>query len=117
MYEFFNDSLEMPLFIGILFLLFGVTLYFFPPKKINIIYGYRTSKSMNSQDSWNFAQNYSSIKMIQSGTFLILIYFFQKLFNLDHSVKISIGFILLFICIFYIIFFTERILRIKFPNK
>lgn len=117
MYEFFNDLLEMPLFIGLIFLLFGIILYFFPPKKVNIIYGYKTPKSMNSQESWNFAQNYSSIKMIQSGIFSIGIYFFLKLFNFDDSVKTSIGFILLFTCVFYIIFFTERILRIKFPNN
>lgn len=42
---------------GLLFLL-SVIFYFFPPKKINNFYGYRTGKSMKNQDIWDFANSF-----------------------------------------------------------
>lgn len=42
---------------GILFL-FSVIFHFFPPKKINAIYGYRTNKAMQNQDIWDFANSF-----------------------------------------------------------
>lgn len=42
---------------GLLFLL-SVIFYFFPPKKINALYGYRTNKSMLNEDIWQFANTY-----------------------------------------------------------
>jgi uncharacterized membrane protein len=38
-------------------LLFGLSIIFwqFPPKKINSLYGYRTHKTMQNQDIWDFA--------------------------------------------------------------
>lgn len=39
---------------GILFLI-SVVFYFFPPKKINNWYGYRTYKTMQNQKIWDFA--------------------------------------------------------------
>jgi len=39
---------------GLLFLL-SIIFWFFPPKKINNFYGYRTQKTMLNQDIWEFA--------------------------------------------------------------
>ena len=39
---------------GLLFF-FSIVFYFFPPKKINNFYGYRTKLSMLNTDIWNFA--------------------------------------------------------------
>ena len=39
---------------GLIFFL-SLIFYFFPPKKINSLYGYRTHKSMANQDIWDFA--------------------------------------------------------------
>ena len=39
---------------GLLFF-FSLVFYFFPPKKINKFYGYRTKKSMLNNDIWAFA--------------------------------------------------------------
>lgn len=38
--------------------------YRFPPKKINYIYGFRTSRSMRSQEAWDCANRYSSVALI-----------------------------------------------------
>ena len=50
---------------GLIFLIAGYIQHRFPPKKINHLYGYRTSASMKSQESWDFAQEYSAKKVIK----------------------------------------------------
>src|SRR5690554_4471477 len=34
--------------------------YYFKPKEINPLYGYRTKRSMRNQASWDYAQDYCS---------------------------------------------------------
>ena len=43
-------------------ILFAVSLlfYFFPPKKINDLYGYRTIASKKSESNWKLANSYSA---------------------------------------------------------
>lgn len=55
------------LMIGVITLLAGIALRFFPAKKRNAIYGYRTRRSFHSQESWDFAQRYSGILAIKLG--------------------------------------------------
>ena len=38
----------------------SVAFWIWPPKKINMTYGYRTTRSMKSQSAWDFAQKYSA---------------------------------------------------------
>ncbi|CAM1356723.1 SdpI family protein [Tenacibaculum halocynthiae] len=42
---------------GLLFI-FSIVFYFFPPKKINSFYGYRTNKTMKNEVVWNFANTF-----------------------------------------------------------
>jgi uncharacterized membrane protein len=51
--------------MNFVFLVAGVIMLLFPPKKINGLYGYRTQRSMRNQESWDKAQRISAIKMIQ----------------------------------------------------
>ena len=50
--------LAMNLLIPAVMIGFGRIMEKKPPKKINGIYGYRTSRSMKNQDTWDFAQTY-----------------------------------------------------------
>lgn len=43
------------LLIPFIMIIMGLVFMFRPPKKINSIYGYRTSHSMASQEAWNYA--------------------------------------------------------------
>jgi|GEM_PF-726173 len=43
--------------ILIVFVIAFLVLWFFPPKKRNILYGYRTANSMKSEENWWFANN------------------------------------------------------------
>ena len=48
---------------GLIFIL-SLIFYFFPPKKINNFYGYRTHKSMLNQDIWDFANSQFSKSLV-----------------------------------------------------
>lgn len=57
---------------GLIFLL-STIFYFFPPKKINSIYGYRTQRTMSNNDVWSFANSlFSTVLMKYSGVSLIV---------------------------------------------
>lgn len=68
---------------GLLFL-FSLIFYFFPPKKINAIYGYRTNKSIKNDVIWQFANRvftkeflkYSAISLVAA---LVLVYTAKEL--------------------------------------
>jgi uncharacterized membrane protein len=47
------------------YLILGWIFYHHPPKKINSIAGYRTTRSMQSQEAWDEAQTYSSKLMLR----------------------------------------------------
>ena len=59
--------------VGAVFFLTGLILFKFPPKKINGLYGYRTTRSMESQKNWDFAQKFSGKLMAKYGALLVLI--------------------------------------------
>ena len=42
------------------------------PKKINVVIGYRTSRSMKNMDTWKFAHNYCGKLWYNAGKFLLL---------------------------------------------
>lgn len=37
-----------------------ILFFLFPPKKINSIFGYKTSRSLKNQKNWDYAQKFSS---------------------------------------------------------
>ena len=45
----------------------GIVFWMCPPKKINGLYGYRTTRSRKSQEAWDFAQRYSAKLMTMFG--------------------------------------------------
>ncbi len=52
--------------ISIMLLIIGFIFKKFPPKKINSIYGYRTSSSMKNKKVWDYAQ------IIGANSFIVL---------------------------------------------
>lgn len=111
-----TDFIEKPFIIGIIFLVVGIIMYLFPPKNINSFYGYRTSKSMKNQETWTFAQKYSSVKMIQSSIFLLLISCLGFFITFQSTTQNIIGFGALAIVIVFMFFTTEKAMKTKFPT-
>lgn len=71
MESLFDNSLFLiPFSSGIIFVLAGFVMLKFPPKKINMLYGYRTNRSMKSQERWNFAQKIAAIMLMKLGGLL-----------------------------------------------
>ena len=58
-----GSNIFLHLIIGPLMIVISLIFFYFPPKKINLIYGHRTTLSMKNQDTWNEA-NKRSIHMI-----------------------------------------------------
>ena len=52
------------LLIGPLMLVISLIFFYFPPKKINLSYGHRTSMSMKNQDTWKEANKRSTHMML-----------------------------------------------------
>lgn len=102
---------------GIILIVVGFILLRYPPKEINSLYGYRTEKSMNSQEAWDFAQIYSAKLMIKAGGFLsavgLLGYAFLEVSFLLEVILASIAFTLGVCALFY---YTESELD-KYPKN
>jgi uncharacterized membrane protein len=114
--ETINEYSNPAIVSGILFLIAGIIMYFFPPKKINYLYGYRTSNSMNSPEKWNYSQKYSSVKLIQTGVFLILFSIFGSMILLEKEIFTIGGLIAIIISVAYVFVRTEKELKNKFSK-
>ena len=62
-----------PQLIGFILLLVGLMQTYFPPKKINNLYGYRTSSSMKNQQMWDEANRYSAHYTAWTGLIILII--------------------------------------------
>ena len=81
--------------IPILIIVVGFIMNKYPPKKINIFVGYRTSNSMKNDNAWKEANNYCG-----------------KLWMILGLIMFFISIIIFILNIFTIISFTENILTI-----
>jgi len=102
---------QMLLCVGIVFILAGIILYVFPPKKVNGLYGYRTQTSMQSQQKWNFAQTYSAKIMMLTGLIITLIATSKGLFQTNATVDLAIGMFCMIIGSILMIVVVEKALR------
>lgn len=82
-----------------------------PPKWPNQLYGYRTSRSMENEENWNFAQSYSAKEMMKSGAVFTLIAAVSPLINLDRNVSGLLGMALCIAFAAYPIIKTEKALK------
>jgi uncharacterized membrane protein len=107
----FEDCLKMNLLMGFIFFITGLITNTFPPKKINYLYGYRTSRSMKNQNNWDIAQRFSTKKMIQGSLVLIAISCSNMLFNLSDTIDLWVGVLSSFGVVAYIFYSTENELK------
>ncbi len=54
-----GSSTFLHLLIGPLMLVTSIIFFYFPTKKINLVYGHRTSMSIKNQDTWKEANKRS----------------------------------------------------------
>src|SRR5690606_10507339 len=104
----------MLLMVGIVFVAVGIFMYLFPLKKINGLYGYRTSSSMESQEKWDFAQKYSAKVMMAIGLFLVVLSFYRPYLNLSNDHHAILGLAVLIASAVSLIVIVEKKLK-KIP--
>ncbi|GAA4761575.1 MULTISPECIES: SdpI family protein [Flavobacterium] len=112
MNDFLEFSYPISFLVGIIFIVISLITRILPPKKINALYGYRTLASMKNQETWDFAQRYSSNKMIHAGLFLIVVSFLKIVIEEKHEILLNLLF--LFLATLYLLFTTERAIKNKF---
>lgn len=68
---FWTFTLAMDLLIPLMMIGFGRLFLTRPPRKINALFGYRTSMSMKNQDTWEFAHRYCGRLWLRWGLILL----------------------------------------------
>ena len=102
----------LPLFlVGLAFSVAAFVTMKFPPKKINGIYGYRTSRSMKSQENWDIAQRYSSRLMLKQGLVMLAIGGMLIALPIPDEVSSVISVSLLIISVIVLFVQTEKKLK------
>ena len=70
---FFIFLFVVNLFLPVIMLIFGVIFEKHPPKSVNGAYGYRTTRSMKNQETWDFAHKLFGEIWKKAGTVLSII--------------------------------------------
>jgi uncharacterized membrane protein len=115
--DFFNFFFIFLSTTGISFFVLG---YFFaknPPKEINFIYGYRTKRSMASQEQWDFAQKYSAKEMMNHGKYMMLLSLLGLFLQPGETFSIICAVALISLSCILLIVNTEKKLKQKFKNN
>ncbi len=99
---------------GIIFIITGFVMFKFPPKNINMLYGYRTTRSMKNQEQWDFSQKYSAKLLILCGVFLILTSNISLIITMNNKAKLFISLALIFGSVIFLLFKTENELKKRF---
>ena len=106
-----SPLIMVPLITGPILILAGYILYKAPPKEINSMYGYRTKRSMNSQQLWDFAQIYSGIKLMKIGLWYLLSIILGFVIRTSVTWGLVISFSILSILIVWMYLRVERELK------
>lgn len=102
---------------GLVLLVVGYLVKYKPPKKINKFYGYRTKRSMQSQEAWDFAQPLSAKAVIYAGYILMICGFLCLLLEPIREEIMAVFFTsLVLVVTLGPILWIERELKRKFRN-
>lgn len=96
--------LVLPILLIIVFSIYTL----FPPKRINRLYGYRTSHSMQNKEIWNYANRIAAKYLL---IFAIALFFFDLLLALswpNDKTAEALSFLGLIIGLVFTIFIIEK---------
>ena len=97
--------------ISLIFIFSGLFLKHKPPEKINLIYGYRTFRSMKNADLWKKGNEFSAEIMIKHGLIMIFIgSLISLIFKQPQNAILSIMGMMIFLIII-MVFRVERKLK------
>ena len=111
-----ENFLHVATLVGTIYILAALISHFFPPKKINHLYGYRTVNSMKNQEQWDFAQKYSTIQMVKAGFLMVILSAIGFVIPLSENLNLILGLSLAILITFLMIFSVEKAIKKKFPD-
>jgi uncharacterized membrane protein len=100
-----------PLLIGGILLITGSIQHFFPPKKINALYGYRSKRSMKNNENWNIAQSFSAKQLLRIGLVQILLSPVGYLIGIQEDQQVWMYMVTMILGFIILIIRTERLLK------
>lgn len=112
-----DNLLLVPLLCGPIFMIAGLIMSVFPPRKINGLYGYRTPNSMKDQEKWDFAQKYSSRELVKFGGILLLTSAFGFFFEPGSDSALYVGLGLMIAIILVLFIKVENAIKNEFPDE
>lgn len=110
------------LIVPVLMICAGRVMWKHPPKTINSIYGYRTSRSMKNMDTWKFAHDYCGRLWWKIGWIMLIISVLVQLpfyHATEKTVEIMCVILSTMQCVTLIVSLipTERALKSHFTNE
>ena len=108
---------EVLLITGTLLLIVSFIFKRYPPAKINALYGYRTKRSMQSADAWDFAQRRSARSMIKLSLLMIgagIVSLFISIEQYPPWMPVVVLLVILFVGFAWLFYRTERALHKRF---
>ncbi|MFY0650908.1 MAG: SdpI family protein [Cyclobacteriaceae bacterium] len=107
--------MDHSIWIILMMTLFSAVYRFFPPKKINMLYGYRTNRSMKTQEIWNESNRFFSMLWFWFNLATLMAWIILKSLNVTSTLVQYLLFTNLG-GIFILILFTEIHLRKNFDR-
>ena len=113
---FENPLFLIPISSEPLFMITGLILFKFPPKKINSLYGYRTSSSMQNSERCDFAQRYAAIEMMKQGGLLTISAVSGYLYYPTAKIAMLLGLALMITILIILTFRVEKAIKREFKS-
>lgn len=95
---------------------FSLIYVYFPPKKINMMYGHRTSLSMKNQDTWVEANKRSALMMLLVSVMICIFQLIGIVFKVNQEKTILYATIFLVAGLIIGLFIVEKQLRSIFDK-
>ena len=109
-----TDLIQLYIVLGYIGLILALSWWFYkkPPKNINSIYGYRTSRSMQNQQMWEEANRYSAIFSLRLNLYCLALPFIGYVLYPEFNILVSL--LTHAVLLILIIVFTEAHLKARF---
>ncbi len=108
----------LPQFVlALVFLLAGMIMAKYPPKKINPIYGYRSMASMRHREAWDYAQRLASRKFVLVGIVMFVIALAEWLLDVQAPANVLIMLGTMILSVVYVFQTVEKQLAKRFPQN
>ena len=109
-----NEAFVTLFVTGVLIWIIGLFMQKNLPQKINHFIGYRTKRSRQSQESWDFAQSYAIDRMITAAQLMCVLSLVTLFMSLSESNGSLLATFIIVFLLFRVVYFTEKELGKRF---